>query len=86
MTLTATVLLAPHQRRLRAVVKQLVIDLAHLEHCLAAGLQDGQVKAAAADLDAAIDRLNDYLARDGLRPTTGHRKELTPQNYHSPRA
>ncbi|MEM1309126.1 MAG: hypothetical protein AAF892_14115 [Cyanobacteria bacterium P01_D01_bin.71] len=51
-----------HQRRLRAIVKRLVIELGYLEHCLAAGLQDAQVETAAAGIDTAIDCLNEHLA------------------------
>jgi hypothetical protein len=50
------------QRRLRAIAKRLVIELGYLEHCLAEGLQDTNVQTAAAGIDTAIDRLNDYLA------------------------
>lgn len=50
------------QRRLRAIVKRLVIELGYLEHCLAAGLQDANVSAAAAGIDSAIDRLNEHLS------------------------
>lgn len=52
-----------HQRRLRAVVKRLVIELAHLEHCLAEGVADVSVRQAAKQLDGAIDYLNEHLAR-----------------------
>ncbi|MEL6384298.1 MAG: hypothetical protein AAFQ89_17945 [Cyanobacteria bacterium J06626_18] len=51
-----------HQRRLRAAVKRLVIELGYLEHCLAEGLQDVNVRTAAAGLDTAIDCLNEHLA------------------------
>jgi len=50
------------QRRLRAIAKRLVIELGYLEHCLAQGLQDTNVQAAATDIDAAINRLNEHLA------------------------
>ncbi|MGD1861606.1 MAG: hypothetical protein ACFB0E_16770 [Leptolyngbyaceae cyanobacterium] len=50
-----------HQRRLRAIVKRLVIELGYLEHCLATGLQDAQVETAAAGIDTAIDCLNEHL-------------------------
>jgi len=50
------------QRRLRAIAKRLVIELGYLEHCLSEGLQDTNVQTAAAGIDTAIDRLNDYLA------------------------
>lgn len=49
------------QRRLRAVVKRLVIELGHLEHCLAEGVPDAHIRTAAAGIDQAIDCLNDYL-------------------------
>ncbi|MEM6866913.1 MAG: hypothetical protein AAF528_00815 [Cyanobacteria bacterium P01_C01_bin.121] len=51
-----------HQRRLRAIVKRLVIELGYLEHCLATGLQDANVETAAAGIDTAIDCLNEHLA------------------------
>ncbi|MEM0978735.1 MAG: hypothetical protein AAGH78_00540 [Cyanobacteria bacterium P01_H01_bin.58] len=51
------------QRRLRSVVKRLVIDLGYLEHCLAEGLQDANVRKAAKGLDSVIDCLNLHLAR-----------------------
>lgn len=51
------------QRRLRAVVKRLVIELAHLEHCLAEGKADVSVRKAAKQLDGAIDCLNQHLDR-----------------------
>ncbi|MEM1307922.1 MAG: hypothetical protein AAGF98_00220 [Cyanobacteria bacterium P01_H01_bin.153] len=51
------------QRRLRSVVKRLVIDLGYLEHCLAEGIQDTNVRKAAKGLDSAIDCLNLHLAR-----------------------
>ncbi|MEO1096089.1 MAG: hypothetical protein AAFX01_14455 [Cyanobacteria bacterium J06638_28] len=51
------------QRRLRSVVKRLVIDLGYLEHCLAEGLQDSNVRKAAKGLDSVIDYLNLHLAR-----------------------
>lgn len=50
------------QRRLRTIVKRLVIELGYLEHCLAAGLQDANVRAAASGIDSAIERLNEHLA------------------------
>lgn len=52
-----------HQRRLRSVVKRLVIELGYLEHCLAEGLQDGNIRSAAIGLDRAIACLNDHLAK-----------------------
>lgn len=55
------------QRRLRAVVKRLVIELAHLETCLASGLQDARILEAADGLDGAIDGLNEYLATRSVR-------------------
>ncbi len=51
-----------HQRRLRAATKRLVIELGYLEHCLTEGLQDANVRTAAAGLDTAIDCLNEHLA------------------------
>lgn len=51
-----------HQRRLRNAVKRLVIELGYLEHCLAAGLQDANLRTAAAGLDTAIDCVNEHLA------------------------
>ncbi|MBE7384752.1 MAG: hypothetical protein F6J95_025475 [Leptolyngbya sp. SIO1E4] len=51
-----------HQRRLRAVVKRLVIELGYLEHSLAEGLQDTNIRTAAAGLDTVIDCLNEHLA------------------------
>lgn len=51
-----------HQRRLRAIVKRLVIELGYLEHCLSKGLQDANVETAAAGIDTAIDCLNEHLA------------------------
>jgi hypothetical protein len=51
------------QRRLRAVVKRLVIELGYLEHCLAEGLQDPNVQTAAAGIDTAIDCLNEHLTK-----------------------
>ncbi|MEO1096067.1 MAG: hypothetical protein AAFX01_14345 [Cyanobacteria bacterium J06638_28] len=64
MTTTVTVTLpTTQQRRLRSVVKRLVIDLGYLEHCLAEGLQDANVRKATKGLDSAIDRLNEHLAQ-----------------------
>lgn len=60
-TLSAT-RLTFHQRRLRAIVQRLVIELGYLEHCLAEGLQDTNVQTAAAGIDTAIDCLNEHLA------------------------
>ena len=51
-----------HQRRLRAVVKRLVIELGYLENCLTEGLQDANVRAAASGIDSAIDCLNEHLS------------------------
>lgn len=51
-----------HQRRLRSVVKRLVIELGHLEHCLAEGTQDVNIRTAAVGIDRAIDCLNEHLA------------------------
>ena len=60
---TATLTTNPtnHQRRLRAVVKRLVIELGYLENCLAGGLQDVNVQTAATGIDTAIDCLNEHL-------------------------
>ena len=63
MTYAPAPLSPAHRRRLRSVVKRLVIELAHLEYCLAEGRQDAPVYAAAESLDSTIDGLNDYLAR-----------------------
>jgi hypothetical protein len=49
------------QRRLRAMVQQLVIELGYLERCLEGG-QDSTLQSAAAGLDSAIDSLNAHLA------------------------
>ncbi|MDB9529584.1 hypothetical protein PN498_26575 [Oscillatoria sp. CS-180] len=54
---------AARQRRLRAIVKRLVVELGYLEHCLAEGLQDTNVQTAAAGIDTAIDCLNEHLSR-----------------------
>ena len=65
MTTTTTAPANPrtaHQRRLRAATKRLVIELGYLEHCLREGLQDPNVRAAAAGLDTVIDCLNEHLA------------------------
>ena len=51
-----------HQRRLRAIVKRLVIELGYLEHCLTEGRQDTHLETAAAGIDTAIDCLNEHLA------------------------
>ncbi|MEM9008271.1 MAG: hypothetical protein AAGE59_32775 [Cyanobacteria bacterium P01_F01_bin.86] len=51
-----------HQRRLRAAVKRLVIELGYLEHCLTEGFQDANLRTAATGIDAAIDCLNEHLA------------------------
>ncbi|MEL6385212.1 MAG: hypothetical protein AAFQ89_22655 [Cyanobacteria bacterium J06626_18] len=61
-TATLTTNPANHQRRLRAVVKRLVIELGYLEHCLAKGLQDTNVRAAASGIDTAINCLNEHIA------------------------
>ena len=50
------------QRRLRAIVKRLVIELGYLEHCLAEGLQDPNVQTVAVGINTAIDCLNEHLA------------------------
>jgi hypothetical protein len=50
-----------HQRRLKAIVKRLVIELGYLEHCLTEGRQDAHLETAAAGIDTAIDCLNDHL-------------------------
>ena len=51
-----------YQRRLRAVVKRLVIELGYLDNCFTEGLQDANVRAAAAGIDSAIECLNEHLA------------------------
>ena len=59
-----------HQRRLRNALKRLVIELGYLEHCLAAELQDTNLRAAASGIDSAIllrsgcanDCVNEHLA------------------------
>lgn len=51
-----------HQRRLRAAVKRLVIELGYLEHCLTEGMHDTNIRTSAAGLDTAIDCLNEHLA------------------------
>ena len=51
-----------HQRRIRAAAKRLVIELGYLEHCFTEGLQDTNVRAAAAGIDTAIDCLNEHLS------------------------
>ena len=61
-TATLTANRTNHQRRLRAVVKRLVIELGYLENCLTEGLQDANVKTAAAGIDSAIDCLNEHLS------------------------
>jgi hypothetical protein len=58
---TATLTVTANAARLRALVKQLTIELGYLEHCLAEGLHDPDVQVAANGLDTAIDCLNDYL-------------------------
>jgi hypothetical protein len=50
------------QRRLRALVQRLVIELGYLEHCLTEGVQDTNLQAAAAGLDTAIDCVNEHLS------------------------
>ena len=50
-----------HQRRLKAIVKRLVIELGYLEHCLTEGRQDAHLETAAAGIDTAIDCLNEHL-------------------------
>lgn len=50
------------QRRLRAVVKRLVIELGYLEQYVGEDLQDKHVRKAAKGLDSAIDYLNEHLA------------------------
>lgn len=50
-----------HQRRLKAIVKRLVIELGYLEHCLAEGRQDAHLETAAISIDTAIDCLNEHL-------------------------
>ena len=61
-TATLTTKRTTHQRRLRAAVKRLVIELGYLENCLTEGLQDANVRTAAAGLDTAIDCLNEHLS------------------------
>ena len=61
-TATITTHRPHHQHRLRAVVKRLVIELGYLENCLTEGLQDANVRAAAAGIDSAIDCLNEHLS------------------------
>lgn len=53
-----------HQHRLRATVKQLVIELGYLEHCLANGFQDANIHTAANGIDTAIDCLTEHLASE----------------------
>ncbi|MEM9009267.1 MAG: hypothetical protein AAGE59_37920 [Cyanobacteria bacterium P01_F01_bin.86] len=60
-TTTLTTNRTNHQRRLRAVVKRLVIELG-LENCLTERLQDANVQAAASGIDSAIDCLNEHLS------------------------
>ena len=50
-----------HQRRLKAIVKRLVIELGYLEHCLTEGRQDAHLETAAISIDTAIDCLNEHL-------------------------
>lgn len=52
-----------HQRRLKAIVQRLVIELGYLEYYLAEGLQDAHLETAAAGIDTAIDCLNEHLTR-----------------------
>ncbi|MEO1296282.1 MAG: hypothetical protein AAFW75_10840 [Cyanobacteria bacterium J06636_16] len=61
-TTTAPNTRTAHERRLRATVKRLVIELGYLEHCFREGLQDANVRTAATGLDTAIDCLNEHLA------------------------
>ena len=61
-TVVLSTRLTLHQRRLREIAKRLVIELGYLEHCLAEGLQDTNVQAAAAGIDTAIDCLNEHLS------------------------
>ena len=61
-TATLTHQRTDHQRRLRAAVKRLVIELGYLEHCLTEGIQDTNIRTAAAGLDTAIDCLNEHLS------------------------
>lgn len=61
-TTLTTIHLTAHQRRLRAIVKRLVIELGYLENCITEGLQDANVQTAAAGIDTAIDCLNEHLA------------------------
>lgn len=50
------------QRRLKAMVKRLVIELGYLEYCLAEGWEADHVQTAAVNLDTAIDCLNEHLS------------------------
>ncbi|MEO1300140.1 MAG: hypothetical protein AAFW75_31090 [Cyanobacteria bacterium J06636_16] len=61
-TTTAPNTRTAHEQRLRAAVKRLVIELGYLENCLKEGLQDANVRTAAAGLDTAIDCLNEHLS------------------------
>ncbi|MEL6171557.1 MAG: hypothetical protein AAFN08_16985 [Cyanobacteria bacterium J06559_3] len=62
MTTTSTANRSDRQRRLRAAVKRLVIELGYLEYCLAEGIQDANLRTAAAGIDTAIDCVNEHLA------------------------
>lgn len=61
-TTLSTIHSTARQRRLKAIVKRLVIDLGYLEHCLAEGLQDAHLETATVSIDTAIDCLNEHLA------------------------
>jgi len=60
-TAITTITQTNHQRRLRAIVKRLVIELGYLEHCLTEGRQGAHLETAAAGIDTAIDCLNEHL-------------------------
>jgi len=50
-----------HQRRVRAIVKRLVIDLGYLEYCAEQGSIMPDLAIGASHIDAAIDAFNEYL-------------------------
>jgi hypothetical protein len=64
--MNTTTVTTPHttvrQRRLRAIVKRLVIELGYLEQCLAGDLQDTNIETAAIGIDTAIDCLTEHLS------------------------
>ena len=53
--------LTPHQYRLRAIVKRLVIDLGYLEQMSELGATQPRLHAAAVCLDRAVEVLNAEL-------------------------